>query len=257
MPCISHQDILEHIIGHPVLRNQRETLATCSLVCSSWVWNSRRYLFRDVLLARSDKAQSFTKLFASPKCTIGPHIRNVEIKINGSSAVDTAVVSGAIQAVAKYALACHHLSISPFIWKDFPISTRNAFLRLANIKDLKLFEAQCRSLKELLVVVGFFPQLLSLVLQNATFNRHILPSTMPLPLSLTYLSLSGSGFTPLHSSIVKTVLPNLSRVDISLPPSSFPDISGWMKQHASTLEHVEISAEQLPVWNVGCKLLCL
>jgi hypothetical protein len=149
------------------------------------------------------------------------------------------------------------MCISPFSWTRFSIPTRNTFLHLSKVEHLELFNTQCGSLKELIVIISCFPQLLSLTLSNGTFHRSVLPTTIPLPSSLTRLSLSGSGFTLLLPYIAGTVLPNLCQVSVSLLPSGFSDISGWLKQHAPTLEHVKISAEKVPEWNVGCELLCL
>jgi hypothetical protein len=255
MACTFPQDVFEKVIGHSILRNERKTFKACSLVCSSWVWGSRRQLFRDVpvLLASGDRVQSFAELFASPNYTIGPHIRRAEIKMDHSS---EAAISQAIQLIAKHALACHHLCISPFSWTHFSIPIRNTFLRLSKVEHLELFKTQCGSLKELIAIISCFPQLLSLTLSDGTFHRSVLP-TIPLPSSLTRLSLSGSGFTLLLPYIAGTVLPNLCRVSISLLPSGFSDISRWLKQRAPTLEHVKITAEEAPEWNVGCELLCL
>jgi hypothetical protein len=167
-------------------------------------------------------------------------------------------ISPAVQLIAKHAPACHHLCISPFSWTRFSIPTRNTFLRLRKVEHLELLKTQCGSLKELIVIISCFPQLLSLTLSDGTFHQSVLPTTtIPLPSSLTRLSLSGSGFTLLLPYIAGTVLPNLCQVSVSLLPSGFSDLSGWLKQHASTLEHVKISAEKVPEWNVGCELLGL
>jgi hypothetical protein len=256
MSCTFPQDIFEKVIGHSILRKETKTFKACSLVCSSWVWGSRHQLFRDVpvRLASGDRVQSFAELFASPNCTIGPHIRRAEIKMDRSSEV---AISEAIQLIAKQAPACHHLCISPFSWTRFSIPTRNIFLRLSKVEHLELFETQCGSLKELIVIISCFPQLLSVALSNGTFHKSVLPTSTPLPSSLIRLSLSGSGFTPLLPYIAATVLPNLCQVRVSLPPSGFSDISGWLKQHAPTLERVTITAQEAPEWNVGCELVRL
>jgi hypothetical protein len=256
MSCTFPQDVFEKVIGHSILRKETKTFKACSLVCSSWVWGSRRQLFRDVpvRLASAGGVQSFAELFASPNCTIGPHIRRAEIMMDPSSEV---AISEAIQLIAKHAPACHHLCISPFSWTHFSIPTRNTFLCLRKVEHLELFETQCESLQELIVIIGCFPQLLSVTLSNGTFRRSVLPTSIPLPSSLTRLSLSGSGFTPLLPYIVGTVLPNLCQVSVSLPPSGFSDISGWLKQHAPTLERVTITAQEAPEWNVGCEPICL
>jgi hypothetical protein len=250
MSCIFPEDILEKIIGHPILHKQTKTFASCSLVCRSWVGCSRRHLFKDVLLSRRDRVQSFARLFVSPHCTIGSHIQNVEVKMS-----DAMTVSEAIQAVASHVQACLRLSISSFSWTQFPVSTRNTFLRLGTVKDLELSEVQCGSLRELVAIIRCFPRLDGLTLKNGIFHQPVLPSTMPLPSSLNRLSFSGTGYTSLYPFIARTVLPNLSTLKISLTPTGFSDISSWLKRHAPTLEHVKITIENLPVWNVGCKLL--
>jgi hypothetical protein len=257
------QDIFEEIIRHPILQDDKKTLGSCSLVCSSWVWRSRRQLFRNILLANGTRVQSFAGLFASLNCTIGPHIQKVEVEMHDSSKMVTQLVSEAIQVIAKYVLACHHLSICPFNWTHFTVQTRNTFLCLGagRIENLELFQVQCESLKELSVIISSFPKLLRLRLDRSPFHpfhRHFLPSTMSFPLSLTSLSLSGCDYTLLHPSNTRTVLPNLSSVKFkSLHPSSFANINAWLKQHAATLEHVELSAERLLVslWNDGCESL--
>jgi len=138
-----------------------------------------------------------------------------------------AVISQAIQLIAEHALACHCLYISPLCWTCFSIPTCNIFLRLSKVEHLELFETQCKSLKELIIVIiSCFPQLLSLTLSNGTFHQSVLPTTTPLPSWLTWLSLSGSRFTLLLPYIARTVLPNLCQVSISLLPSGFSNISG-------------------------------
>jgi hypothetical protein len=203
MSFILPEDICEKIIGHPVLYNQTTTFVSCSLVCRSWVWSSRRHLFKGVLLSNRDRVQSFANLFISPHCTIGSHIQNVEVKS------DAMAVSEAIQAVATHVQACRRLSISPFSWTHFPVSTRNTFVRLGAVNDLELSEVQCGSPHELVAIIRCFPQLLKLTLKNALFHRHIAPSTTPLPSTLTNLSVSGPGYTSLYPFIARTVLPHL------------------------------------------------
>src|SRR5882724_11136271 len=105
---------------------------------------------------------------SSPHCTIGPHIQCSEIKMDHRS---VAAISQVIQLIAKHALACRHLCISPFSWTQISIPIHNTFHCLSKVEHLELFKTQCGSPKELIIIISCFPKLLSLTLRNDTFHR--------------------------------------------------------------------------------------
>lgn len=65
-------ELIDLIIDH--LHDDRPALKICSLLCKSWLSESRFHLFRKVILAYNNY-EDFLDLLKSPLCTIGPHVR--------------------------------------------------------------------------------------------------------------------------------------------------------------------------------------
>ena len=61
------------------LRNDSSSLKHCSLVCRAWLYATRTYLFRRVILT-PENIDPFTLLFIDSPSTIRSHVRRLELK---------------------------------------------------------------------------------------------------------------------------------------------------------------------------------
>ncbi|KAJ3752185.1 hypothetical protein EV360DRAFT_20454, partial [Lentinula raphanica] len=72
-------ELVELIIDF--LSDDPKTLASCSLVCSSWILRTRHWLFRSVSihLSRPRQSKQFLNLLTHPSSTILSHIQHLAI----------------------------------------------------------------------------------------------------------------------------------------------------------------------------------
>jgi len=99
-PPIDSAQSSDHRLPHEVvdliidfLHNDRHTLATCAIVCRSWLPSSRYHLFSRVDLSLSD-IEHFAKLFKRPKSTFPSYIQSLSLAGNASSAQQRAPYVG-------------------------------------------------------------------------------------------------------------------------------------------------------------------
>lgn len=73
------QELIDQFIGH--LRQDRNTLKVCGLICKAWLAGSRRHLFHSIYLMDShvDHFILLTKLLDHCYCTFASSIQHIEI----------------------------------------------------------------------------------------------------------------------------------------------------------------------------------
>ncbi|KAJ6598460.1 hypothetical protein DFH09DRAFT_1022780 [Mycena vulgaris] len=71
--------VIDSLVDSPggYYSRDNETLATCALVCRSWVPRTRYHLFSNITLNR--KVAEFGELLRSDKCTFTPYVRDISV----------------------------------------------------------------------------------------------------------------------------------------------------------------------------------
>ncbi|KAJ3843930.1 hypothetical protein EV361DRAFT_916449 [Lentinula raphanica] len=130
-------ELVEFIIDF--LSDDPKTLASCSLVCSSWILRTRHWLFRSVSihLSRPRQSKQFLNLLTHPSSTILSHIQHLAIGCGNTPTVGSTDFQPCVESKRSLTL----LSEDPTMPFDLFLST---FRQLANpsgtnIHSLRLF----------------------------------------------------------------------------------------------------------------------
>src|SRR5262245_41994367 len=110
-PCLP-PEITDYI--QDFLHSDRATLASCALVCRSFLTTSRMHVFSDIEI-HNGNCQPFCELVASPHCTITSSVRRLQVveMYNGAGGLPLSVIT---HLMALPAL--HSLSLSFIGWGD-------------------------------------------------------------------------------------------------------------------------------------------
>ncbi|KAJ7767179.1 hypothetical protein B0H16DRAFT_352316 [Mycena metata] len=152
-------EITDHIldcVASQRVKKVRANLASCSLVCRRWVYQSRSNFFRDCrLLVHQSNALAFAALLRSPYCTVLPHVRRLTMLMNSwSLAFDD------ISDDLRLLVAVDSLKLSGSCWAAHGAPPRRGFMSsLAGVVELEINCPNMGDLDHTSLVISAFPAL--------------------------------------------------------------------------------------------------
>ncbi|KAJ7025758.1 hypothetical protein C8F04DRAFT_1127484 [Mycena alexandri] len=177
-------EITDHIldcVASQRVKKVRATLASCSLVCRGWVYQSRFNFFRDCrLLVHLNNALAFAALLRSPYCTILPHVRRLTMVMNSLRVFaqgDTFRGFDDINDDLRLLAAVESLKLSGSCWAAHGAPPRRGFMSsLAGVVDLEIDCPDMGDLDHASLIICAFP-----ALRRLTVHQFSIPENLQLP----------------------------------------------------------------------------
>lgn len=200
-----------------------ETLLTCALTSHSWLYSSRRYSFKQVILSR-ESVVPFFDLLKSPHESLSPHVSGIDFLAGAwlrwaSQASDAGQLS-ALKTLRLFdAIVSRDALTNPIVTAPFK-----------HITDLKLSRVLCLDVHVLLQFLLQFPLLRSLSLKSI-FMNHTVANAGVVDYRLENLEYMALGLEKLPMKSLLTIL-------LSSNAKIIPNLSGLAihKLHESNVE---------------------
>ena len=225
------------------LQDDKRAMATCGLVCRTWVSPTRHALFEKITLLYHDRA-TFMDLLLSPHATFANHAESLSI-VGDSTLTGSAkfhYVLAALSALsAIHTLHLAHVDVSTL--DDASLSLFH--FSFVHIDTLKLDYVRLASPATLARFLAGFAGLRHLRLSASFAGISSRPLDVPLPTfrleSLTYTTQDYSDLCGLMSWFTLSDLSRLERLDIGpIPRTGLLDLAKLMRASNGGLRHLAI-----------------
>jgi len=228
------QEISDYTLSF--VQTEIECLKQCSLVCRSWLYASREYLFRSIEINHAN-ADEFARVVGNPSSTLPSYVQ--KIRLNPRSSLDYRWFQRLVPVISRLALVTS-LVLERIDWMGVNIRTRASFLAhfAGSLTKLELKDIAFDAFADFQDLVCEFTELHALVVHNVTWENR--PTFKPLT------NTHPTGHPTHHAKAPKTLSPRLTQLVLSHCPDN-RQILLWLLSQPSALIHTVTSLQITPI----------